>query len=143
MFEKLEKKIRVDLGLNAEKGETVSRAWFDGGEDDHVSRFPCLRVSVTFDEYGALPKLEKLASRLGLSCGWRPVYGGRVYSIMTWADVESLSRLNAVSDAFHEAFWNEQHRQYVENGDSNGVLSKFDAEKAIEAGKRAVSGMEV
>lgn len=129
MFKNLVKMAR-EMGFSARESETFAGQYFDG--EEHGEYFPVAVIEANYENYNTLPRLEKLFSRRGLVYEWRPVYGGRLYTVWNANDKERANALENVARAFLEAFWNYRHA----NGPDNVT-------GMIQAGRAAIAKMEV
>lgn len=128
MFENLVK-MALGMGFTARKSEAYAGQYFDG--ENHGEYFPVAVIESDYENYNMLPKFEKAIARRGLVYEWRPVYGGRLYTVWNADDKKRAQALDNVARAFLDAFWKYRH----ENGPENVA-------GMIQAGRAAIAKME-
>ena len=137
-FEKIIKAVQ-ETGADARETATAAGLYFDGIQ--HGELIPIIRV--TIDKYNHSGRYDSTASQTarkarkaagkfkGISIREQSHNSYYIFDVMTEEDRERAENLQKKADLFLDAFWQEIHRQSVEQEDRN-------QEKAVKAGHKAI-----
>lgn len=137
-FEKIIKAVQ-ETGADARETVTAAGLYFDGIQ--HGELIPIIRIVI--DKYNHSGRYDSTASQTarearkaagkfkGISIREQSHNSYYIYDIMTEEDREKSESLQKKADLFLNAFWQEIHRQNIEQ-------EEHDQTKAVKAGQEAI-----